>query len=64
MSEPTPGRTMKEEWRRDPVTIEFGDGRRYATETLWTTVDDWRQTCIGWVNFGHVALGPTRPVTA
>ena len=48
------------EWRSDPCVLVLPSGKRYETETLWITVDDWRETVVGAVNFGFVTKGPTR----
>lgn len=43
---------------RGPCELVMPDGKRYAYEREWHTVEDCRDTALGQVNFGKVTLGP------
>jgi hypothetical protein len=58
----TPTTTV--EMRRGPVVLVFHNGIRVATEQRIETVNDWRDTPLGPVNFGCVTIGPPRYVFA
>lgn len=55
-------RTTKTEVWRGTVTAIYPDGSRWATERTVTTIDDWRETPFGPMNFGHISLGPMRNI--
>jgi len=48
----------RREIKRGPCELVMPSGERYALEREWHTVDDWRNTALGPVNFGKVTLGP------
>lgn len=45
--------------QRGPCTLTIGN-QTWVSEREVTRIDDWRETIIGWVNFGHTHLGPQR----
>jgi hypothetical protein len=54
--------TVTSEIRRGPLVAVYPNGRRFTEERLVITVDDWRDTIIGRVNFGHVQILDLGPV--
>lgn len=51
----------REIWR-GPCELVFPNGERWTYEREVHTIDDWRVSNIGPVNFGKVTLGPQKLV--
>jgi hypothetical protein len=57
-----PSISVTSETRTGPCVLTTASGRKFTTEREVVSVDDWRDTAFGLVNFGFVRFGKPRIV--